>query len=396
VTVIQPGTRFAPASQTFNDMSTSQIADFTGTPTPGGTATNAGDVLISEFRSEGPAGATDEFVELYNNTDAPITVQGPGNGPGWTVYALNAAGNAVIEIAIIPNGTVIPARGHYLLTGSSYSLRSLTVSDFNFNADIPNNTAIALNRTGNIAIAADRLDGIAFTGFSGAIPDTFKEGAGLTPATTTGLQYSYVRRTLANGNSRDTNDNATDVVLVSTTAAPGSRLGAPGPENAFSPITRTGRYGVGLVDPSQCSTCQPNYERVGADHGANKAFGTLTLRRKFTNSTGQTATRLRFRVIDITTLNNTSAGEADLRLVDSTDTIRGTFTIRGTQLELPMQPLGGGHNSSATVVLPDGGLTSTVGGTCPAGATCSLDVQFTLGVQVQGAFRFIVNIESLP
>ena len=172
-------------------------------------------------------------------------------------------------------------------------------------------------------------------------------------------------------------------------------MGAPGPENTFSPITRTGRYGVDKVDPSQCSTCQPNYERVGSDYGVNKAFGTLTLRRKFTNNTGQTATRLRFRVIDITTLDN-SGDEADLRLIDSTDTVRGAFTIRGTQIELPMQPLGGGMNSSATVVLPDGGLTSTSGGTCPAGATCSFDVQFTLGVQVQGAFRFIVNIESLP
>jgi hypothetical protein len=206
-----------------------------------------------------------------------------------------------------------------------------------------------------------------------------------------------VRRTLANGNPKDTDQNTADVGLVSTSAAPGSVLGAPGPENAFSPITRTGRYGVGLVDPSLCSTCQPNYERVGSDYGVNKAFGTLTLRRKFTNNTGQTTTRLRFRVIDITTLNPPSPlGTADLRLLDSTDTTRASFVIRGTQLELPMQPLGGGMNSSATVVLPDGGLTSTSGGVCPAGATCSFDVQFTLGVQVQGTFRFIVNIESLP
>ena len=29
---------------------------------------------------------------------------------------------APVLIAVIPNGTVIPARGHYLLVGSSYSL----------------------------------------------------------------------------------------------------------------------------------------------------------------------------------------------------------------------------------------------------------------------------------
>jgi hypothetical protein len=398
VTVTKAATQFAPAYRTFNDMSTNQTADFNGTPAPGGTTPNAGDVLISEFRSEGPAGATDEFVELYNNTDSAITVQASDATAGWSVHALDATGTSSIEIAVIPNGTVIPARGHYLLAGSAYSLRSLTVSDLNYNADIPNNTGVALFRTTSISPfnAADRLDAIGFFGATGAFPDMFREGSGITGPNTIGLQYSYVRRTLANGNPRDTNENAPDVALVSTSAAPGSVLGAPGPENAFSPITRTGRYTVDKVDPSQCSTCQPNYERVGSDYGVNKAFGTLTLRRKFTNNTGQPATRLRFRVIDITTLNNTGGGEADLRLIDSTDTIRGAFTIRGTQIELPMQPLGGGMNSSATVVLPDGGLTSTSGGTCPAGATCSFNVQFTLGVQAQGAFRFIVNIESLP
>jgi hypothetical protein len=399
VTVIGFNARFTPPYRTFNDMSTNQTADFTSVAPTGVAAANAGDVLITEFRSQGPAGTTDEFVELYNNTDAPITVQSsiPENS-GWTVYALNSDNTAAIQVALIPNGTVIPARGHFLLAGSAYSLRGLTVSDLNYNADIPNLTGVALFRTTSISPfnAADRLDAIGFFGSAGAFPDMFREGSGITGANTPGDQYSYVRRTLANGNPKDTGQNAPDVAHVSTSAAPASVLGAPGPENVFSPITRTGRYSVGYVDPSQCATCQPNYERVGSDYGANKAFGTLTLRRKFTNNTGQTTTRLRFRVIDITTLGNAGGGEADLRLLDSTDTIRGTFTIRGTQVELPLQPLGGGMNSSATVVLPDGGLTSTSGGTCPAGATCSFDVQFKLGVQVQGAFRFIVNIESLP
>lgn len=395
VTVTKAATRFTPPYRTFNDMSTNQTGDFNGIAEPGGGLASAGAVIFTEFRSEGPAGATDEFVELYNNTDTSITVLASDGTAGWAVHALNATGTGSVEVAVIPNGTVLPARSHYLLAGANYSLRTLTVSDLNYNADIPNNTGLALFVSTTQINASTRLDAVGFAGAAGVIPDAFREGAGLTGATTVGLQYSYVRRSLANGNPRDTNSNVDDVVFVSTSAGGGSILGAPGPENAFSPITRTGRYTVGLVDPTQCATCNPNYERVGSDYGVNKAFGTLTLRRKFSNNTGQTATRLRFRVIDITTLN-TPGGGADLRLVDSTDTIRGAFTIRGTQIELPMQPLGGGYNSSATVVLPDGGLTSTSGGVCPAGATCSLNVQFTLGVQVQGAFRFVVNIESLP
>ena len=38
----------------------------------------AGQLIISEFRLRGPTGATDEFIEIYNNTDAPHTVSGVG------------------------------------------------------------------------------------------------------------------------------------------------------------------------------------------------------------------------------------------------------------------------------------------------------------------------------
>ena len=33
-------------------------------------------ILISEFRTRGPAGAGDEFIELYNATAAPIDIGG--------------------------------------------------------------------------------------------------------------------------------------------------------------------------------------------------------------------------------------------------------------------------------------------------------------------------------
>ncbi|HLL16010.1 MAG TPA: hypothetical protein VK388_13185 [Pyrinomonadaceae bacterium] len=114
-------------------------------------------------------------------------------------------------------------------------------------------------------------------------------------------------------------------------------------------------------------------------------------------------TRLRLRVIDITTLNTPgdSTGRADLRLLDSTDVIRtvggNPIVIKGTLVDQPpAQPLGGGQNLVATVVLPDNGLASTVADVCPPTSQCSVDVQFVLGVQQNGLFRFFVAIESLP
>src|SRR5689334_17665442 len=77
----------------------------------------AGQILISEFRLRGPNGANDEFVELYNNTNSPHTVAAV-SGTGYAV----AASDGIIR-CVVPNGTVIPAHGHFLCTNSvGYSL----------------------------------------------------------------------------------------------------------------------------------------------------------------------------------------------------------------------------------------------------------------------------------
>lgn len=38
--------------------------------------------VISDFRLRGPNGANDEFIRIYNNTGAPITVAA-SSGTGW-------------------------------------------------------------------------------------------------------------------------------------------------------------------------------------------------------------------------------------------------------------------------------------------------------------------------
>jgi hypothetical protein len=64
-------------------------------------------LIISEFRFRGPNGANDEFVEIYNNTDTDHTVAATDGSSGYALVA--ADGNARF---VIPNGTVIPPRGH--------------------------------------------------------------------------------------------------------------------------------------------------------------------------------------------------------------------------------------------------------------------------------------------
>src|SRR5688572_4870806 len=81
----------------------------------------AGQVIISELRFRGPAGFEDEFIELYNNTNSPIVVQASDTSAGWAVAISN--GQITGNVCLIPNGTVIPARGHFLCANSNgYSL----------------------------------------------------------------------------------------------------------------------------------------------------------------------------------------------------------------------------------------------------------------------------------
>src|SRR5215510_8039769 len=108
----------------------------------------AGQLIISEFRVRGPNLANDEFIEIYNNSGADHTVAGGGTG-----YAV-AASDGVAR-CVIPNGTVIPNRGHYLCVNSvGYSLASYpagngttATGDATYTTDIPDNAGIAIFNT---------------------------------------------------------------------------------------------------------------------------------------------------------------------------------------------------------------------------------------------------------
>jgi hypothetical protein len=354
-------------------------------PDPGTT----GELLITEFRNSGPGGLNDEFVEIYNNTNTDIDLR------NYSLVFYTGVAPTVLSFSTLQGASIITPRSHRLLVNSTgYSLSAYAGGNFlvqsaNFFSD---NQGIALRRNGTGA----QVDAVGFADD----PGDFREGAGLQvvsefPATRP--QYSYVRK-LVSGIPQDTGDNAADFVLVTTTgetmAGVPSVLGAPGPQSQASPVQRNAAIKASLIDPAVSPALPPNRLRTGSETSANAAYGTLRIRRKFTNTTGSTVTRLRFRVVDITTLgspNPTGNPQADLRVLDSTDTevetSAGLMTIKGTVVEQPpTQAPGGGLNSSLTVQLPAGGL--------PNNAT--INVQFVLGVQQEGNFRFLINVEALP
>lgn len=359
-------------------------------------------VIISEFRFRGPNGIQDEYIELYNDSDAPVTVTSSDGSGGWTLVVLDNGGNPSVRVPLPDFNVTIPARGHYLAFNiGGYGLSNYGTGDAYFGGDIPDGSAVALFRTRNPSNFnyGYRMDAVGFN----VNDPLYREGFGvpLNFGVTSNADHAVVRR-LASGFPQDTGDNGSDFVIVSTLSqtfgniATGfyfSVLGAPGPEGRSSPIQRNSLFPSVLLDPAQPEANPPNRAR-DTSPVPNGQFGTIAFRRTFTNNTGQAVTRLRFRIVDITTAGNRTEVQADLRALTSNDTFvtrtdGSNVLVKGTVLEgPPSQPLGGGLNSSLTI--------PTITLSQPLGAGQSINVQFVLGVQVNGAFRFLVNVESLP
>jgi hypothetical protein len=383
-----------------------------------------GTFLISELRTSGPGGPGDDFVELYNNTDSPLTITASDASAGYGVFKTGTDCNATpVLIATIPNGTIIPARSHYLLVGPTYSLGGYAAGNQTV-ADIASDSNVAVFSTANVLnlSSANRLDAVGFGSNNVAVCALMQEGTNLQAIGPSALQHSFFRDPCGKGGNPatfgacpsdgkpvDLNNNATDFIFADTAATntiAGQHLGAPGPENLASPIERNSTIVAVLLDATKAAAAAPNRVRdlTPVTNGAN---GTLSIRRRFVNNTGASITRLRFRIVDMSSMP-VPGGIADLRALTSglvvvsgimdsaTCTATGTpatppcqVNVQGTTLETPpAQSLGGSLNSSLAAG------TVTLGTPLANGA--SINLQFLLGVQGSGNFKFFINVEALP
>jgi hypothetical protein len=387
----------------------------------------SGNLIISEFRLRGPQGVGDEFVELYNPASTPIIVSTTDNSDGWALASNNGA--ATVGMAVVPNGTVIPARGRFLIARNpdaangptvTYSLNSYpgnqvrgADSDTGYSLDTADTSGIAIFKTATVANFSVATEMDAAGPATLPVGSLFKEGTGFGPLPTTSLQYTMYRN-LSGGSPQDTNNNSTDFIFADTNgtfvSGLGQRLGAPGPENLDGPVQRNATMPALLLDqsivPAGGSSTPPNRVRdLTPDIANNSTFGTISIRRRVVNNTGQTVTKLRFRIVSMTTFPPASVSIADLRVRTSSDTTAGvndaatcaasslsapcTVTVRGTTLDTPpAQPNGGGLNASVSA----GAITLAA----PLANGASVNVQFLLGVQQTGTFNFFVNIEAAP
>lgn len=333
----------------------------------------AGEVIVTEFRSSGPAGSGDSYVELLNT------------GPAVPLAGIKVSSTSGSVSTLPVNAGVLGTRRSYLLTGSTFSLGNIATSDF----------ATTLG-TGGIEVTAPDS---ALTQTDAVGPATgFHLGAGL--AAMSGApteQYAWVR-TEVGGAATDTRDNAADFQLVSTTfASVGGlqpTLGSASPTGAADPYQHNATIISRLLDPAQGGAVAPNRVIVAG------ATPLLVVRRTITNTTGATIVAAKVRVSALSELHGAPrpgvptqpATVADLRAVNPAQaseqvTLTGgaVVTVDDLSVDAPNDSApGGGLNSTFTVPLPGGGLL-------PGD---SVNVAFTFRADTHGTFWFRYDVDA--
>lgn len=222
-------------------------------------------VVISEFRTRGPAGGNDEFIELYNTGPNAVDIG------GYKIKGSSAAG-AVSVRATIPPGTVMGPRTFYLIVNTASSGYSGPVpGDLSYTLGIADNGGLALTDAADVIVDAVGMS-------TGSV---FKEGTPLPPFSSTNKEQSYERKTATCGPDQDTDDNAADFqyndgsskpqnALSCRPACAGERCVSP-PEPFCRDAGTSVLFGLGRCVAGQC--LYDEYQEIPCEFGCDPATG---------------------------------------------------------------------------------------------------------------------------
>jgi hypothetical protein len=161
--------------------------------------------MISEFRTRGPAGGNDEFVELWNSSAAGVNIG------GWTLRGSNSAGTTSVR-ATVPAGTLLGAGCYYLFTNTN--------ATGGYSGGVPGNTTYSTGITDDGGIAILNAGAVIVDQAGMSAGSAYKEGTVLAQ-TTLNLNQSYERKPGGlSGNSLDSDDNANDFLYHNGSSNP--------------------------------------------------------------------------------------------------------------------------------------------------------------------------------
>jgi Lamin Tail Domain/Collagen triple helix repeat (20 copies) len=155
-------------------------------------------VRVNEVQTGVTGAAANEFVELVNAGTEPV------NAGGYRVVYRSAAGTTDTLLGLIPDGTILPAGGHYLLGGSAYA--GPAAPDQSFGIGL----AATAGGVGVRDAAGALLDSV---GYGTTVANGFVEGAAALAPPTTASPGSSVGR-MPDG--VDTSDNSADFDVSAT------------------------------------------------------------------------------------------------------------------------------------------------------------------------------------
>jgi hypothetical protein len=174
-----------------------RAAQFQAADTPTSTPFPARNMVISEFRTRGPNGANDEFIELYNPTGAAVNIS------SWTLRRSTDCGPAVNSAFVtITSNTILLAGEHYLLRSSRDS--SINTYDQVYSPVLTDAGGLAL-----VDLAGNIVDQVGMCNST-----QYREGTNLVPLDQDANQ-SYERLPGGATACYDTGSNAGDFDLIS-------------------------------------------------------------------------------------------------------------------------------------------------------------------------------------
>ncbi len=177
-------------------------------------------IVISEFRTRGPNGGNDEFIEPYNLSSSPVNIR------GWQVKGSSSSGT-VSTRAVINNGITLNPGCHYLITNSN-------PTGGPYSGSVGGNQNYSVGTVNEVGIALTLPDGTIFDQMGMSSGSAFKKGSTLSPLTSDSNK-SYERRLGGpSGSSTDTDNNGADFRPISPSDpqnAASSCIGEDAPTN---------------------------------------------------------------------------------------------------------------------------------------------------------------------
>ena len=204
-------------------------------PSPSPSPSAPAAIVISEFRTRGPNGANDEFVEIFNKGTLAIEVG------GWKLRGSSSSGTMTTRMTIA-TGTILRAGSHFLAVNSSgYS--GTVSADQSYTSGFANDGGIAITRADDVPV-----DQVGMSAGS-----AFREGIHLAPLPSDSNQ-SYERKSdgsIVNG--LDTQNNFSDFQLLTPSNPQNMRFGEPTPTPSPTPTPTP----TPIASPSPSPTATP-------------------------------------------------------------------------------------------------------------------------------------------